>query len=88
MVGSMSSSAGVILEMARRHITQEALEVIMHSESEDGSLSSSEDSEAGTESSEVETDQLKSSSDSSEDSSEDESGGEIDETMAGWTSKS
>lgn len=72
------------MEMARHYNIQEALEVIMHSECEDGSLSSSEDSEADTEEgSEVETDKLESSSASSED----ESVGDMDEAVAGWTSK-
>ncbi|KAJ4936075.1 hypothetical protein JOQ06_017599 [Pogonophryne albipinna] len=69
--------------MARHYSTQEALEIIMHSECEDGSSSSSEDSEADTEeasestedASEVGTDQLESNSDSSEA----ESGGEMEE---------
>lgn len=70
------------MEMARHYNIQEALEVIMHSECEDGSLSSSEDSEADTEeASEGEIDQLESSSDSSED----KSGGEMDEAVAGRT---
>lgn len=53
----MSSSAGtVILEMGRLYSTQEALEVIVHYECEDGTSSSSEESEADIEeASEVET---------------------------------
>lgn len=39
------------------------------------------------EASEVEIDQLDSSSDSSEESSEDERGGEMDEAVARWTFK-
>ncbi|KAK1898134.1 C-mannosyltransferase dpy-19 like [Dissostichus eleginoides] len=77
--------------MARHYSTQEALEIIMHSDCEDGSSSSSVDSEADTEeasestedASEVGTDQLESNSDSSEA----ESGGELEEAAAGWTSK-
>ncbi|XP_071058627.1 piggyBac transposable element-derived protein 4-like [Pseudochaenichthys georgianus] len=76
--------------MARHYSTQEALE-IMHSDCEDGSSSSSVDSEADTEeasestedASEVGTDQLESNSDSSET----ETGGELEEAAAGWTSK-
>lgn len=50
MVINMSSSTGVIiLEMERLYSTQEALDVIMHSECEDGSSSTSEDSEADME---------------------------------------
>lgn len=72
------------MEMARHYSTQEALEMIMHSECEDGSSSSSEDSVADTEeASEVETDQLESNSNSSED----DSGGEMDEAAAEWISK-
>ncbi|KAJ4940122.1 hypothetical protein JOQ06_026431, partial [Pogonophryne albipinna] len=60
--------------MARHYSTQEALDIIMHSDCEDGSSSSSVDSEADTEeasestedASEVGTDQLESNSDSSE----------------------
>ncbi|KAJ4936617.1 hypothetical protein JOQ06_001206, partial [Pogonophryne albipinna] len=77
--------------MARHYSTQEALDIIMHSDCEDGSSSSSVDSEADTEeasestedASEVGTDQLESNSDSSET----ESGGELEEAAAGWTSK-
>ncbi|XP_033971716.1 piggyBac transposable element-derived protein 4-like [Trematomus bernacchii] len=75
--------------MARHYSTQEALDIIMHSDCEDGSSSSSVDSEADTEeasestedASEVGTDQLESNSDSSET----ESGGELEEAAAGWT---
>ncbi|KAJ4919078.1 hypothetical protein JOQ06_007917 [Pogonophryne albipinna] len=53
--------------MARHYSSQEALDIIMHSDCEDVSSSSSVDSEADTEeASEVGTDQLESNSDSSE----------------------
>ncbi|KAJ4946503.1 hypothetical protein JOQ06_024169 [Pogonophryne albipinna] len=60
--------------MARHYSTQEALDIIMHSDCEDGSSSSSVDSKADTEeasestedASEVGTDQLESNSESSE----------------------
>ncbi|KAF3847202.1 hypothetical protein F7725_020230 [Dissostichus mawsoni] len=79
------------MEMARHYSTQEALEIIMHSDCEDGSSSSSVDSEADTEeasestedASEVGTDHLESNSDSSEA----ESRGEMEEAAEGWTSK-
>lgn len=60
----------------------------MHSECEDGSSSSSEDSGGDTgDSSAVQTEQLESNSDSSDVSSENGSKGEMDEAAAGWTSK-
>ncbi|KAI4821946.1 hypothetical protein KUCAC02_007519, partial [Chaenocephalus aceratus] len=73
--------------MARHYSTQEALDIIMHSDCEDGPSSSSVDSEADTE------EALESTEDASEvgtdnsDSSETESGGELEEAAAGWTYK-
>lgn len=80
MVIRMSRSVGVvILRMARYYSTEEVIEMVIHSECEDGSSSSSEDSGGDTEdSSAVQTEQLESNSDSSDVSSENESKGEMD----------
>lgn len=69
----------VILRMARYYSTEEVIKMVIHSECEDGSSSSSEYSGGDTEdSSAVQTEQLESNSDSSDVSSENESKGEMD----------
>lgn len=83
------NSLAEVVKMARHYSTHKAPEIIMHFKSEDGSSSSSEDSEVDTEASEVEVDQLEFNSleGSSEDLSEGESGEEMVEVASGCTSK-
>lgn len=81
----MSSRAGVVIfRMARYYSTDEVLEMVLDSECQDSSSSSSEDSVEETDNS-VELEQLESSS--HEETSDAESEGEIEEAAPGWTAK-
>lgn len=84
----ISRSAGVgIFTMARYYRTEEVVDILMRSDSEDLSSSSAEsDSDSGddTDDSSLDTDHQESSSDFS---SEDENEGRMPEEAAAWTSK-
>lgn len=81
----MSSRAGVVIfRMARYYSTDEVLEMVLDSECQDNSSSSSEDSGEKTDNS-VELEQLESSS--HEETSDAESEGEMEEAASEWTAK-
>lgn len=81
----MSSRAGVVIfRMARYYSTDEVLEMVLDSECQDNSSSSSEDSGEETDNS-VELEQLESSS--HEETSDAESEGEMEEAASEWTAK-